>query len=109
MFQRSCTAATLLAHHKKGNKGGEAFATNMGATCHENGAKYTLFQSSGAFLPKIAVSRSDESSAFCLYLLATDATFNMIIDQPHSLHEGIDCGSADKRPAALFEILGNGF
>src|SRR5581483_3032979 len=34
-----------------------------------------------------------------------DAAFDMIVDQPHRLHEGIDRRRTDERPALLFELL----
>ncbi len=43
--------------------------------------------------------------ACALHFTSDHAVCNMIVNQPHSLHEGIHRGGAEKFPAQLFQIL----
>lgn len=54
---------------------------------------------------KIRSGRPPERLTGALRFRAGDAAFGMIVDEPHRLHEGMDRGGADERPAALLQIL----
>lgn len=49
----------------------------------------------------------DQGGAHRLDLGPAEAAFQMIVDETHRLHESINCGRADKGPAAFLQILRN--
>lgn len=50
-------------------------------------------------------ARPHEPGPHLLHFRAGDAALRMIIDETHSLHEGMDRGRADKGPSTLLQIL----
>ena len=48
---------------------------------------------------------ADERLAFLLHPVAAHTTLEMVVDQAHRLHEGVDGGRADKAPAAFLQLL----
>src|SRR4029079_9299521 len=46
-----------------------------------------------------------EGAALRFDVRAAGATVQVIVDEAHRLHEGVDCGWSDERPAAPPEVL----
>ena len=53
----------------------------------------------------MSAPRSPETLACALNFGPDYTVLNMIVDQPHSLHEGIHRGGSDEFPTQLFQIL----
>src|SRR5690606_8792976 len=49
--------------------------------------------------------RPPEAASLLLHFGAADATLDVVVDQAHRLHEGVDRGGADERPAPLLQVL----
>ena len=64
----------------------------------------------GAFAAQIVATAAPYSGrlnalAAPLDLRAAEAAFDVVVDHPHRLHEGVDRGRADEAPAALLQVL----
>lgn len=55
----------------------------------------------------VGSSRPVECGALRFAFIANAASFDMVVDQPHRLHESVDGGRTDERPTALFQIPGD--